>query len=67
MITVTELAQKEAAYKTAQQYYLTLCNMHEQGLCKHNAVKAALDRAKSLEAAFSKAWLDYQSQAIERK
>lgn len=62
MITITELAQKEQAYKSAQNYYLTLCSMHEQGLCKHYAVKVALDNSKSLEAAYSQAWLDYQAQ-----
>ena len=62
MITITELAQKEQAYRTEYDYYLNLCQMHENRMIGYGAVKAALNKAQDLEHAYNRAWMDYQAQ-----
>ena len=67
MITIEELGALQQAYRAAYNHYLGLCQMHETGLVKAGAVKAALHEAQRLEGLYNVRCTEYQRQVLNAK
>lgn len=66
MITIDALQKAQRLYMAAWNSYLGLEREHEDGLARHEEVKAARERAQKLEAEYNRMWLDYQAQGKAR-
>ncbi len=67
MISIEQLTSMQRTWMVAQNYWLQMCQMHDNRLVKHQDVTNAHNEYLALKAEYDRAAFDYQQQAMNAK